>query len=581
MRFYLALLFSLFSAALAANLKHLQTIDNNPPEQLSSKSSLLDLLFFGDIQNSTTGDEYSCVFCVMLVNALETHVLQKNQVIDSFLLKDYCNRFDSSAKAVCQKALLVNGPKVLKAIDKSSNPDKVCRELKLCTNPLCNLYPKGQAPKLKRDKGLLNKFRSSFNFDLSQTLNSLFKANNSDSDGDGFASNIITNYDTIWKGKDCDNSNNQIYPGRNVNLIPGGPDDYNCNGMSGYVPDFGTPYKDLYCTRAARIGIAVSGDSLGTNFQIPTAWFNASQWIVNSDDSSSLNNNISNVTSYGEGIISLVQDNIDIPQFGGFTGTCENSGIQPCRSLYTYNLNNNLCNFNDFQNIAVNGATLNDTVTNIKNLRRQQTLDAPLLLVLEVFGNDVCKLNMTTSDEFRQSLREILAYLDTTLPPGSHLLVLGVLDVDLYPLVANSTHVSGRTYQDFHEFLLCLGVTNKIGCPTLMNPDDNLRKEALQRTRDLNLIYVDELDNLKSKNFDAAFVGFPSIDTLNQLAGYTIDPIDLVNKVDGFHPSQLTQSLLADYLWNYIQENHPDWVGAPNEFNPAIQRAFPNQFSSI
>ena len=51
----------------------------------------------------------------------------------------------------------------------------------------------------------------------------------------------------------------------------------------------------------------------------------------------------------------------------------------------------NLCNNNDYQNIAVNGASSGNEWGNIKALKRDKFKDHPLLMVFELIGNDVCK----------------------------------------------------------------------------------------------------------------------------------------------------------------------------------------------
>ena len=71
--------------------------------------------------------------------------------------------------------------------------------------------------------------------------------------------------------------------------------------------------------------------------------------------------------------------------------------------MYKYLRNWNLCNNNDFQNIGVNGGTAGNTRGNIKALARDQKEDNPLLMFLELIGNDVCKKSfdsMTKVEEF-------------------------------------------------------------------------------------------------------------------------------------------------------------------------------------
>jgi lysophospholipase L1-like esterase len=59
--------------------------------------------------------------------------------------------------------------------------------------------------------------------------------------------------------------------------------------------------------------------------------------------------------------------------------------------VYKYLRAWNLCNNNDFQNLGVNGASSGNTMNNIPALSRNSTEDYPLMMFLELIGNDVCK----------------------------------------------------------------------------------------------------------------------------------------------------------------------------------------------
>jgi len=90
----------------------------------------------------------------------------------------------------------------------------------------------------------------------------------------------------------------------------------------------------------------------------------------------------------------------------------------------------NLCNNNDFQNIAVNGASSGNSWDNIQALKRTKA-DHPLLMVLELIGNDVCKksfASMTKPEDFKKNILRILNDLDKRVPKGSHLMILGLGD---------------------------------------------------------------------------------------------------------------------------------------------------------
>jgi hypothetical protein len=103
-----------------------------------------------------------------------------------------------------------------------------------------------------------------------------------DGDGDTHAAGDIplltTNLrGTSWRGRDCDDTNGNVYPGRRT-VAPGltADVDHNCNGISGTDPTSGQSYEDLYCSGPnAPMGIVGIGDSALAHFHIPPQYLNA------------------------------------------------------------------------------------------------------------------------------------------------------------------------------------------------------------------------------------------------------------------------------------------------------------------
>lgn len=52
---------------------------------------------------------------------------------------------------------------------------------------------------------------------------------------------------------------------------------------------------------------------------------------------------------------------------------------------------------------------------------------------------------------------------------------------------------------------------------------------------------------------------------------------DVIEPVDGFHPSQTGNYLLADVVWNDLLANKPSFLGAENANNAAIIARFGDQ----
>jgi hypothetical protein len=55
------------------------------------------------------------------------------------------------------------------------------------------------------------------------------------------------------------------------------------------------------------------------------------------------------------------------------------------------------------------------------------------------------------------------------------------------------------------------------------------------------------------------------------------DPTELIESVDGFHPSGTGNMLLAARMWEWLEKNVPDALGVENPYNDHIEQLFGNQ----
>jgi acyloxyacyl hydrolase len=53
--------------------------------------------------------------------------------------------------------------------------------------------------------------------------------------------------------------------------------------------------------------------------------------------------------------------------------------------------------------------------------------------------------------------------------------------------------------------------------------------------------------------------------------------VDLIEPVDGFHPSQTMNALLGDYMFKLLLQDYPDFLGPVNPNNAAITAKFGDQ----
>lgn len=79
---------------------------------------------------------------------------------------------------------------------------------------------------------------------------------------------------------------------------------------------------------------------------------------------------------------------------------------------------------------------------------------------------------------------------------------------------------------------------------------------------------------MKFKNFDMVYYDFPTNDILERRIIEGGDPKMMIERCDGFHPSGLFHSYLADWIWGKLRMNHQEWIGEENRNNGEIRKKF-------
>ena len=114
----------------------------------------------------------------------------------------------------------------------------------------------------------------------------------------------------------------------------------------------------------------------------------------------------------------------------------------------------NLCNNNDYQNIGVNGASSGSMVNELQYILSRDKLLSPLpqkpvLLYLAMIGNDVCSkstTSRTTPQEYHDNFLKTVSDLDSRLPKGSKMVMIGLVDGRiLYDSMHDRIHPIGST----------------------------------------------------------------------------------------------------------------------------------------
>lgn len=158
----------------------------------------------------------------------------------------------------------------------------------------------------------------------------------------------------------------------------------------------------------------------------------------------------------------------------------------------------------------MNGGSSVNSNQNFHALRRNQTIDFPMIMTFELLGNDVCGKgpgDYTPPDVFEKNVLQYWQWLDTVLPKGSHVLVLGLVDGRiLYNSMWNQTHPINTTYVDFYDFLNCLSISPCFG---YMNSNESIRNLTTEKAMELNAVYVKLIAENKFNNFDIAYYPTP------------------------------------------------------------------------
>eukprot|EP01112_Ceratiomyxa_fruticulosa_P001674 TRINITY_DN11841_c0_g1_i1.p1 TRINITY_DN11841_c0_g1~~TRINITY_DN11841_c0_g1_i1.p1 ORF type:complete len:571 (-),score=147.90 TRINITY_DN11841_c0_g1_i1:136-1848(-) len=523
----------------------------------------------------------NCAACTIIVGLLEQMTEIHNKTIDK-LLDEICSYFPAQFVPICDWAVNKYGEQVITMVFNKETPDDICNALPdLCTNPECRLFPAAaqrqkseQATTFKPERSPLRmrvidpfvnqKIEESPWQWIKDLINRLANSHEPIEDlDDDFYSMSSTLRGYSWRGKDCNDLDKGKHPGSSASEADG--TDWNCNGIYGINPATKQSYEQMLCGNSGQMGVAVVGDSVGAHFSIPPQYMNASEITP---------------TTYDD-LLAILENEFDWPERSMSTGW-ENSTAQvPIQSIYLNMRQRNLCNHRDYQNMGVNGARAGAVANGIiESMNRNQTIDHPLLLIYEVVGNDVCNGHhtvdtMTEPEQFRQQVLQTLYYLEKQLPNGSHVLFLGLVDGRiLWNSLHNRTHPIGVSYADVYAYLNCLYISP---CYLWMNSNETLRNAASDRAAELSAIYPEIIGNYTFNNFDMYYLPFPLTQIMDEWIAKGGQAWQLIEPVDGFHPNQITNALLADFIWNDLNTNKPNWLGAINPNNDLITKLFGDQ----
>lgn len=547
------------------------------------------------LQQKAVNGGTTCAACAIIVGLAEQLTQIYNESIADSLAR-FCKYLPSGFEEACKILITEYGPGIIAIIEKKETPDLACYGIGLCKHDspqMCHIFPLPtvdtslaaqrsrviSAIKLaENSRGRPFVFPDLCNEPVIKSICDLIKQFSDDHeplidlDKDKF-SDVHTFRGTSWRGKDCNDLNAKMYPGRYS--TDDAVADTNCNGIYGIDTSTGRTYEEQWCNGTGQMGTVVLGDSVGAHFHIPPEWLTAKDLSI---------------ATFAD-LFFILENEFDWPMLSFTTGYTSDSKWKnditgPTDSLYRKLRERNRCNHRDFQNIAVNGArssSMNHTI--MRSLSRHQSFDHPVIVILELVGNDVCSAHqdtshMTTPKEFYDNNHAIFQYLDTVLPPKSVILANGLVDGRvLYNSLHNHIHPIGSTrgdvtYAQLYDYLNCLQVSPCFGW---MNSNETWRNITTERAMQLNEALKSLISNTTYKNLKVVYMNKTVEEVFRRWEAEGGKMSDLIEPVDGFHPNQQANALTANVTWEMIEKTYPEIIPPINPFNNLIEKKFKDQ----
>lgn len=542
---------------------------------------------------------YGCLVCTAVVALTE----QISVVHNETFVKSYgklCEFLPVPYRNACVALGDFYIPLVIDLLTEKLSADVICNALSLCYQekgqPYCHAFPSRRhfrddvlQPKKKVFSKLFDenesfygsKVPATFNpcslagvSELCDLLNHVFKSDLPlvDLDNDTYSAVLQSWRGSSWRGRDCDDINHLHHPGTK----PRYSDkifESTCNGIHGIHPS-GIPFEDLFCKDTGNLGVIVIGDSVAGHFHIPPEWLTAKFFSGEIFKNAAF----------------IAENEFDWPQLSVYTGYFRKSRWPMERghsnSIYLKLWERNHCNHRDYQNLAKNGADSFEANSRLlPSMARNQTHDQPALVFYSLIGNDVCHhmhnlSAMTTPQEMHENVLETLHTLDKRLPSGSHVILIGLVDGRiLFNSLHNRIHPIGKlrgdvTYEQLYDFLNCLQISPCFGW---LNSNETIRNLTSERAAQLTTVLQTVAETSRFENFDLYFFECPILEVLKEWVEKGGKVYELIEPVDGFHPTMKAETLMADTLWRIMESKIPHVLGKVNPYNFRIKLVFGDQ----
>ncbi|KAK3086693.1 hypothetical protein FSP39_022061 [Pinctada imbricata] len=442
----------------------------------------------GTINGFGANGGVNCAVVTSLADQLS--IIYNETIIQS--LERLCNYLPSPYKTPCQDFAEFFGKLLIERFTSSESADTFCEKIGFCRpdkgKEACRIFPKPKVldPDICKLPGIDK---------ICHWFETIFNNHDPGVDLDGDRHSIYqTLRGTSWRGKDCNDNKEAVHPGARP-VQSDLHEDSNCNGIYGTDPVSGKSYEELFCSNTQPRGVAVLGDSISAHFHLPRQWFNASELS----------------TAVFEPLPFIAENELDWPEFSSST---EIKIAQIPYSLY-----------------------------------REQTGDQPLIVFYALVGNDVCNghtdtfNHMTKPEDMRKNALLTLQFLESKLPKGSHVFMVGLADGGvLYNALHDRIHPIGAvrqdvTYSDFYDYFNCLEISPCLGW---MNTNETIRTLTTQWAMNLSSVLQDVVKQYKDNftNFKLYYVDNPVNQVISEWVAKGGQDWQLLEPVDGFHSNQ-------------------------------------------
>ncbi|XP_076323319.1 acyloxyacyl hydrolase-like isoform X2 [Tachypleus tridentatus] len=496
---------------------------------------------------------YPCAACTVFVGIIKQLAGIHNKPLT---LDKFCNYLPEQYYELCKILFNTWGASIIEKLRQRQTPDVVCYSLGICRvdhgQTFCHLFPEpktGMARAIDKSR-LKAKVHTFFHWSLVQSLPSLcnlpgirrvcdslnlFKKNldpSIDLDKDKY-STVQVLRGSVWRGMDCNDFDDSIYPGRKP-LNDDIERDSNCNGIYGIDTDNGYPYETSLCEGTDQRGIIYIGDSVGAHFHIPSSWLTPAEMFP----------------GVFENVSFVLANEFDWPHLSFATGYMDSNSLSHANmdSLYWRLHSRNRCNHRDYQNLSFNGANTSTIIHCIKSISRSQTTDYPAIVFYASMGNDVCLSYMESpadwisKETYKQNVVRTLDELDLILPTNSHVILVGLVNgSSIYPSMAHRLHPIGQlygdvTYLDTYKWLNCM----QIGpCFGWMNENETWREATTKKALELTNVLRDLPSTYSARSFKLYFLENPISKAIKMWKENGGETWQLSEPVDSLHPTQV------------------------------------------